>query len=389
MNDPPIRPLAPADVEGYRASQLPGLEEIPRGADASLILPDGAVFPGRVAVAIPPIAGEAVFTTAMGGYPEGMTDPSYRGQILVFTYPEVGIYGVDPEDLESAGIWASVLVVHKACRTPSLMGGRIPFLEAVARAGRGVLEHVDTRALTRHLRVQGTAVALVVRGEPSPPEARRLVARFTAPAPWPRASGALAAPGAGRVRIALVDFGMKDGIHRSLTRLGASVHRIDPELQRPADLLALAPHGVLLSNGPGDPGQLDTQVAFVQGLLGKLPLMGICLGHQLLGRALGASTEKLPFGHRGVNQPVMDLVRGRTLITSQNHGYALTRASLEAIPGVEVTHVHCGDGSVEGFRHPGLQVRSVQFHPEARPGPVDAAYLFADFVASLEGAASA
>lgn len=371
--DPAIPGIGPGPDAGW----------LPDGAPGSLVLEDGSVFPGRVAGRMRPTTGEAVFTTAMGGYPEAMTDPSFRGQILVFTYPEIGIYGVNPSLVESRGIYARALVVHRICRHPSLAGGYLPFLEAVADSGRGVLEGVDTRALARRLRKRGTMRAALVGGTPGPEDARRIVAEWPAADTSPLAAGIQGPVVTGDpVRIALVDFGVKDGIRASLEALGASVEIYSPE--RGIDsILGARPDGVLLSNGPGDPGVMDEAVDLVRGLLGKLPVMGVCLGHQLLGRALGGTTEKLPFGHRGVNQPVRDLVRDEVYLTSQNHGYAVSR-SIENLPGVRITHVHAGDGSVEGIAHESLGCHSVQFHPEARPGPRDAAFLFENFVADLK-----
>lgn len=383
--------LTSVDADGQRHAWIPGQAELPAGATASLALEDGTTFPGRTATSLRPIVGEAVFTTASSGYPESMTDPSYRGQILVFTYPHLGIYGVDESSLESRGVYANALVCHTLCRTPSLQGARERLEDTVARAGRGILEGVDTRAVTRYLRTRGTMLAGIVPGKPGPAEVRRMLASAGSPATRPlaacdapRPSNAPSWP-----RIVVADFGLKGNILRSLRELGAEALAVDPERSSAAEVLALAPDGILLSNGPGDPGELDRQVAFIQGLLGRAPIMGICLGHQLLGRALGATTEKLPFGHRGVNQPVRDLIRNRTWITSQNHGYALSRSSLEAIDGVRITHVHAGDGSVEGFDCPRLRCRAVQFHPEARPGPVDARYLFEDFLGEIREGRSA
>lgn len=385
----PQRPHGPQRVDG--APEVPEeLPEswIPEGAAATLVLDDGTLFKGRAASPIPPTHGEAVFTTAMGGYPESMSDPSYRGQVLVFTYPEIGIYGVHPACLESEGVWARALVVHRACKYPSLRDGFVPLTQAARAAGRGVLEGVDTRALARHLRTGGTRTAAILPGHPGKAEAAaHLAALGPADTSPPVAGMPGEAPETPRARIHLVDFGVKDGIRASLLARGAEVTLYDPA-RGIQPLLDAKPDGVLLSNGPGDPGQMDTLVDLIRGWLGKVPIQGVCLGHQLLARALGATTEKLPFGHRGVNHPVMDHTRDQVLITSQNHGFAVA-ASAANLEGVEVTHTHCGDGSVEGIRHQGLDARSVQFHPEARPGPVDAAFLFEDFLQHVAGRGAA
>lgn len=350
-----------------------------------LVLEDGTAYPGEAfgAQGGGGVLGEVVFNTGMTGYQEVLTDPSYAGQIVVMTYPLIGNYGILDAEAESRRPWARAFIVRETCAEPSHWGGRGD-LDAYMR-GYGIrgLAGVDTRALTRHLRQFGTVRGIVVSGNGA--EAGRdalaaqartwrpegLVAEVTTPEPYVFSSGS--------PHVVLIDYGTKANIARSLAALGAGV-TVVPAWYTGAQVLALGPAGVLLSNGPGDPrdvrGAPDTIAAL---LAAGVPIFGICLGHQLLGLSLGARTEKMLFGHRGVNHPVMDLRTGLGAITTQNHGYALISGTLD--PQVaEVTHSNLNDGTVEGLRHRFLPAFSVQYHPEACPGPADSHRLFEEFL---------
>jgi carbamoyl-phosphate synthase small subunit len=332
-------------------------------AQGYLLLEDGATFPGRSVGAEGVAFGEAVFTTAMTGYQETVTDPSYAQQLICFTVPMVGNYGVDESRLESATPHGRAVLMRR------LGGGE--WAEWLAGHGIVALDEIDTRKLTLHLRDAGAmrAVAVAdtaalsvddalaqVRAQPSM-EGAALVAAVSTPAPY-------VAHEEGRVSVALVDYGAKRSIVQRLAAAGASV-TVYPHIPDPD---ALAGHdGVLLSNGPGDPEPLVAETAVIREALGRVPILGICLGHQLLGLAAGHTTYKLPFGHRGANHPVLERRTGRVLVTSQNHGFAVAATDED-----EATYVSLYDGTVEGFDFPELRAQSVQFHPEAGPGPHDA-----------------
>ncbi|HXG75113.1 MAG TPA: glutamine-hydrolyzing carbamoyl-phosphate synthase small subunit [Gaiellaceae bacterium] len=339
-----------------------------------LLLEDGTAFPGR-SVGAPGVAfGEAVFTTAMTGYQETVTDPSYEGQLVCFSAPMIGNYGVSPERCEAERPYAAGVLMRR-------LGGRA-WADWLAGHGLVALDELDTRALVLHLRDEGAkrAVAVAdasalpveealaaVRAQP-PMAGQALVAAVSTAAPYVFAER-------GRVRVAVVDYGTKRSILRRLAAAGASV-TVFPHTAQPGELAGF--DGVVLSNGPGDPEPLHAEVDAVRGLLGRVPVLGICLGHQLLGLATGHETFKLPFGHRGANHPVLERPRGRVLVTSQNHGFAVRPAE-----GREATHVSLYDGTVEGFDFPDLRARSVQFHPEAGPGPHDAWPILESWVQEL------
>jgi len=332
-------------------------------ASGYLLLEDGTTFRGRSVAAAGAAFGEAVFTTGMTGYQETVTDPSYAQQLVCFTAPMVGNYGVDDGRLESEAPHARAVVMRR-------LGGE-DWALWLAERGVVALDEIDTRALTLRLRDEGAMRAIAVadertlavddaleqvRAQPTM-EGAALVAQVSTPAPY------VAHPD-GDVRVALVDYGAKRSIVRRLSRAGASV-TVFPHVPDPDQLSTY--DGVLLSNGPGDPAPLIEETDVVRSILGRVPVLGICLGHQLLGLATDHETVKLPFGHRGANHPVLDRRTGRVLVTSQNHGFAVVPTE-----GVEETHVSLYDGTVEGFAFPELEASSVQFHPEAGPGPHDA-----------------
>ena len=371
---------------------------------AALALEDGRVFRGAAA-GPPGIAlGEAVFCTAMTGYQEVLTDPSYAGQIVVMTFPLIGNYGVNRADHEAEAPRAAGFIARRFSRITTNYRAEESLSDFLARHRIPAAEEMDTRAIARHLRTRGAMRAALVTGPQaagsdaelhaianSAPSliGRDLASAVARPHPSrafadgrfdPIAGGDPFAGGSGP-RIAVVDFGMKGGIARSLAALGARVVVV-PGTMPAADLLALAPEAVVFSNGPGDPEAVAPGIVLAGALLGRLPILGICLGHQLLGLALGLGIEKLHFGHRGANHPVLDVATGRVLITSQNHGFAVT-AQGAAATEIEITHKSLFDGTLEGFRHHALHVRTVQFHPEASPGPHDAAPIFDHFLADV------
>ena len=351
-----------------------------------LVLEDGSLFEGEAVGAPAPAYGEVVFNTSMTGYQEMLTDPSYAGQILALTYPLIGNYGVCEEFVESRRVQVRGLVVRELCAGPSHWRSTGTLADYLVSRQIPALAGVDTRALTRRLRSQGvkmgalaftgTAAEALERLRQSPPYGSSdFVAEVSAAAAyhWDRGTSR-------RPRVVVLDFGLKHNILRSLTRLGCGV-TVVPATAAAEDVLALDPDGIVLSPGPGDPELLDYAVTTVRGLLGRRPMMGICLGHQVLGIALGGKTFKLPFGHRGGNHPVRDMETGQVHITSQNHGYAVDGDSLRG--GAEASHINLNDGTVEGLRHRDLPLLSIQYHSEASPGPLDNMYLFERFVALM------
>lgn len=382
-----------------------------------LVLADGTIFQGDAFGAAQTVPGEVVFNTGMTGYQEVLTDPSYCGQIVCMTYPLIGNYGINPEDFESRRPFVRGFLVKELCLDPSHWQSNRDLHAYLSEQRVPGLAGIDTRALTRHLRVHGTMDGLLttdpadapdealrdlgapgglvaLAGTPRidiPPavapyldrllaEARTFaltgpVAEATTPAPYQMAGRAGGGP-----RVVVVDYGVKQNILRNLQELNCDL-TVVPAATPAADILGLNPDGILLSNGPGDPKELTASIAAVRGLAEQapdLPIFGICLGHQVLGLALGADTYKLKFGHRGANHPVKDYRTGRVYITSQNHGYAVDPDTLP--PEIEITHRNLNDGTVEGLAHKGRPIWSVQYHPEAAPGPQESRYLFDDFL---------
>jgi carbamoyl-phosphate synthase small subunit len=361
-----------------------------------LVLADGTTFEGELFGAEPPggaATGEVVFNTVLSGYQEVISDPSYAGQIVTFTASHIGNYGVTADDDESRRPFCRGVVVRDLARRRSNWRASDDLDGYLRRHRVAGIAGVDTRRLTRHIRAFGalsgalggadeSTLRAAAVAEPGT-DGRDLVGDVTCSEPyvllpigsrtdradpWPR-------------RIVAYDFGIKRTILRHLAGLGSVT--VVPATTPGADVLALEPDGVFLSNGPGDPAAIGYAVDAIRELLGDLPLFGICLGHQLLATALGGVTHKLPFGHHGGNHPVRRLATGRVEITSQNHNYAVVDGSMGA--GVEVTHLNLNDGVIEGIRSPGLRAFGVQYHPEAGPGPHDAAYLFGEFAALMDG----
>jgi carbamoyl-phosphate synthase small subunit len=368
-----------------------------------LALEDGSLFEGHSVGAEGEFVGEVVFNTSMSGYQEIMTDPSYWGQMVAFTCPHIGNVGINDEDVESRQPFVRAVIARQIAERPSNWRATQSLPDYLRATGVPGLAGVDTRRLTLSLRQRG-----VMRGALSTtnldPERLVEMAR-TAPdmselapvnevsrqecAPWENvvahawiAHAQGAEPTASSApHVVVIDCGVKYNILRLLAGMGARV-TVAPASSTPEEVLALAPDGVLLSNGPGDPDQAVEAVELTRGLIGRTPLMGICLGHQILGLAMGGRTYKLPFGHHGGNHPVQDLRTGRVAMTAQNHNYAVAADSLPTLP-IEVTHVNLYDGTIEGMRHRELPVWSVQYHPEASPGPHDSLGLLREFVASL------
>ena len=370
------------------------------GDVAKLALEDGTVYAGRAFGGRGERAGEVVFNTSMTGYQEVLTDPSYKGQIVTMTYPLIGNYGVNAEDVESSRPQVEGFVVREAARHPSNFRSTKSLGAYLAENDVIGLEGIDTRALVRRLRVRGAMAgvlsttdlddaSLAHKARAAPSIVGRDLVREVMPGrPFSWDKGFTSPfvtylpPSEPRYNVVALDYGMKWNILRCLTQVGCRV-TVLPGSARADDVLALKPDGVFLSNGPGDPEPLTYAHETIRGLVGKKPLFGICLGHQLLGLALGAKTFKLKFGHRGANQPVLNHRTGRVEITTQNHGFAVETAGLPR--ELEPTHVNLNDNTLEGMRHRRLPVFSVQYHPEASAGPHDSGYLFEEFIQLMGG----
>jgi carbamoyl-phosphate synthase small subunit len=367
---------------------------------AKLALEDGTVYVGRSFGAEGESSGEVVFNTSMTGYQEILTDPSYRGQMVAMTYPLIGNYGVNTEDEESAAPQVSGFLVRELSRIPSNFRSQCSLDAYLSENGIIGVEGIDTRALVRRLRVRGTMsgvlstqdlddASLVRKARGSPGMLGRDLVREVVPEKSFSWSEGFVSPLASRLlpsvppcrHVVAVDFGMKRNILRCLVQVGCRV-TVVPGTASAADILAHRPDGIFLSNGPGDPAAVGYAIETVGVLAGKKPIFGICLGHQLLALSLGAKTFKMRFGHRGVNQPVLDQRTGRVEITTQNHGFAVAVDSLPR--DLEATHINLNDRTLEGMRHRRWPIISVQYHPEASAGPHDSTHLFEEFANLME-----
>jgi carbamoyl-phosphate synthase small subunit len=382
----------------------------PKRKTGALVLSDGTVFPGEIFGGEPAhikqgVLGEIVFNTAMTGYQEILTDPSYLGQIVVMTYPHVGNYGINLEDVESRSAFCAGFIAHEFCDSPSNYRSKESLESYLVARGIPGLTGVDTRAITRHLRDKGAMNAFIVSPAPEGKAAleeilkrlraqpmfgdRDLVAEVTTKEPYDWTQGAGERNAAWNTPVVkakdgplviVLDLGAKQNMLRALVERGCKVKVVPVSM--PADkILAFKPKGVLLTNGPGDPARVAHAPETVRNLLGKVPVYGICMGHQILGTAIGAKTYKMKFGHHGANQPVLNLKTGKVMITSQNHGYSIDPETMPAY--AKVAQINLNDKSVESIELPEQKAFSVQYHPEACPGPRDSMDFFDEFMKAM------
>ncbi|MGN1401734.1 MAG: carbamoyl phosphate synthase small subunit [Bacillus sp. (in: firmicutes)] len=351
-----------------------------------LVLEDGTVLEGQAFGADVDRMGEVVFNTGMTGYQEILSDPSYCGQIVTLTYPLVGNYGINRDDFESITPAISGFIVKEAAEFPSNWRSGLSLDEYFKQQNIPGIAGIDTRKLTRIIRRHGTLKGAIVSMEQSTEYTLEVLRATVLPIDQVKkvsTKRAYPSPGRGR-RVVLVDFGMKHGILRELNKRDCDVVVV-PYNVTAQEVLNLVPDGIMLSNGPGDPKHVPHAIEMIKAIQGKVPLFGICLGHQLFALANGADTEPLKFGHRGSNHPVKELATGKITITSQNHGYTVTEQSLTETP-LEITHLALNDGTVEGLKHTQYPAFTVQYHPEASPGPEDANGLFDQFMQLIEAA---
>lgn len=367
---------------------------------ALLVLEDGSVFKGRSFTGSGEALGEVVFNTSMTGYQEILTDPSYKGQIVTMTYPLIGNYGINDEDVESGRIQVEGFIVKEYCPYPSNYRSKRTLADYLKEFGILGIEGIDTRALTRHIRVQGAMNGIISTQDLNPKSllekvrafpglvGRDLATPVSCPCPFlwqggKRIKTQQISPSVWQekdkpYKVVAIDCGIKFNILRELEKRHCEI-MVMPAKATADDILELKPNGVFLSNGPGDPAAVKHVITQIKALIGKKPIFGICLGHQIIGLAMGGRTFKLKFGHRGANHPVKNLATGQVEITAQNHGFCVDIDSL-AGTGMELTHINLNDHTLEGMRHKSLPLFSVQYHPEASPGPHDAKYLFDEFI---------
>ena len=347
---------------------------------AILLLEDGTIFTGKGFGAVKDAVGEIVFTTSMTGYQEVLSDPSYCGQLVTMTYPLIGNYGIARDDFESVRPYIHGFIVREHEEVPSNWRAEYSIDELLQEYDIPGISEIDTRMLTRIIRQQGTMKGVISTTGKSVEDLQKLLEKtplLTDQVERVSTKNVYSSPGY-KERVVLVDFGSKSGILRDLTLRGCDVVVV-PQHTTAEEILKLRPDGVLLSNGPGDPKNVPHAIEMIRELLGKLPIFGICLGHQLFALACGADTNKLKFGHRGGNHPVKDLATNRCYITSQNHGFTVDEDSIKGTELI-VTHINNNDQTIEGLRHQRFPAFSVQYHPEASPGPYDSSYLFDDFL---------
>lgn len=352
---------------------------------ALLVLEDGTVFFGNTFAGQGEVSGEVVFNTGMTGYQEVLTDPSYKGQIVTMTYPLIGNYGINSEDIESGRIQVEGFVVREYEPVPSNWRSQHTLADYLNQQGIVGIEGVDTRALTRRIRLSGAMKGVISTSDLDPDSlmkkakaspglvGRDLVKEVTCHRPYEWAPEKTA-----RFNVVALDCGMKFNIARNLAQRGCDI-TVVPAHSTAEEIRAINPDGIMLSNGPGDPEPITYAVDTIKRLIPYYPIFGICLGHQLLGLAFGGKTYKLKFGHRGANHPVKNLLTGKVEITSQNHGFCVDMESIKD-PEIEITHINLNDQTLEGMRHRTLPIFSVQYHPEASPGPHDSSYLFDEFI---------
>jgi carbamoyl-phosphate synthase small subunit len=356
---------------------------------ALLALEDGTTFHGQTFTGGGEVSGEVVFNTSMTGYQEILTDPSYKGQIVTMTYPLIGNYGVNSEDVESSRVQVEGFIVREYEPMPSNWRSQESLADYLTRQGIIGIEGLDTRALTRHIRLAGAMKGVISTLDLHPASlvkkaktsvglvGRDLAKEVTCQEPyaWPGEQES-------RYKVVALDCGLKFNIAQSLAKRACEV-TVVPAHTKPEEIKAMNPDGILLSNGPGDPEPITYAVEMIKHLIPDYPIFGICLGHQLLGLAFGGKTFKLKFGHRGANHPVKHLPTGKVEITAQNHGFCVDIDSIKD-PDIEITHINLNDQTLEGMRHRKLPILSVQYHPEASPGPHDASYLFDQFIGYME-----